>query len=190
MSEDRHGRHALTLQRTFERTVKRKSESFRRLCSLGCLLFNCRDTATPAFRLEFRVYAAACAERPEPPEGGTPNRGGRARRRRQAGGGAGSYRQTADDLVRFITMKFGWRYLGLPGALFALLLASCGPADKAKPARADAAPRQRARRRASNCGPWNARCTWWARCPPGTKPPSPRRWRDRLKRITWTLATG
>lgn len=38
-------------------------------------------------------------------------------------------------------MKFGWRFLGLPGALFALLLVSCGQADKAKPAPANAAPR-------------------------------------------------
>lgn len=38
-------------------------------------------------------------------------------------------------------MKFGWRYLGFPGALFALLLVSCGQADKAKPAQADTAPR-------------------------------------------------
>lgn len=38
-------------------------------------------------------------------------------------------------------MKFGWRYLGFPGVLFALLLVSCGQADKAKPAQADTAPR-------------------------------------------------
>lgn len=38
-------------------------------------------------------------------------------------------------------MKFGWRYLGLPGVLFTLLLASCGQAEKAKPAPADTAPR-------------------------------------------------
>ncbi len=38
-------------------------------------------------------------------------------------------------------MKFGWRYLGFPGVLFALLLASCGQAEKAKPAPADPAPR-------------------------------------------------
>ena len=38
-------------------------------------------------------------------------------------------------------MKFGWRFLGFPGAFFALLLASCGPAEKAKPAPANPAPR-------------------------------------------------
>ncbi len=38
-------------------------------------------------------------------------------------------------------MKFAWRYLGFPGGLFALLLVSCGPADKAKPAHAETAPR-------------------------------------------------
>jgi len=38
-------------------------------------------------------------------------------------------------------MKFGWRYLGFPGVLFALLLVSCGPADRTKPAPANTAPR-------------------------------------------------
>lgn len=38
-------------------------------------------------------------------------------------------------------MKFGWRYRDLLAAWFALLLVSCGPADKPKPAHTDAAPR-------------------------------------------------
>ncbi len=39
-------------------------------------------------------------------------------------------------------MKFGWRYFGFSGGLFALLLlVSCGPADKTKPAHAATAPR-------------------------------------------------
>lgn len=39
-------------------------------------------------------------------------------------------------------MKFGWRYLGLPGVLCALLLVSCSPADKPKPASAETTPRK------------------------------------------------
>jgi RND family efflux transporter MFP subunit len=39
-------------------------------------------------------------------------------------------------------MKFGLHQVGFLGALFLLLLASCGKADKAKPARADGPPRQ------------------------------------------------
>jgi len=39
-------------------------------------------------------------------------------------------------------MKFGLHYLGILVTLFVLLLVSCGKADKAKPTRADTAPRQ------------------------------------------------
>jgi RND family efflux transporter MFP subunit len=39
-------------------------------------------------------------------------------------------------------MKSGWDYMGFCGALFTLLLVSCSKADKAKSARAEAAPRQ------------------------------------------------
>ncbi len=39
-------------------------------------------------------------------------------------------------------MKFGLHHLGWLGALLPLLLVSCGKADKVKPARTDAAPRQ------------------------------------------------
>lgn len=38
-------------------------------------------------------------------------------------------------------MKFGWRYFGFPGVVFALLLAACDKADKTKPAPGIAAPR-------------------------------------------------
>ena len=38
-------------------------------------------------------------------------------------------------------MKLGWHHLGFLGATFALLLVSCGKADKAKSARPDAPPR-------------------------------------------------
>jgi membrane fusion protein (multidrug efflux system) len=38
-------------------------------------------------------------------------------------------------------MKSGWRYLGLPGTLLALLLVACGRTDTAKSARAETPPR-------------------------------------------------
>ena len=52
--EDRHRCHTFTLQWKFGRTAKGDTESFRRLCALGCLLVNYMDTAQAPQKMDER----------------------------------------------------------------------------------------------------------------------------------------